>query len=58
MECSTTKAPLEGVFVVFSTPTAVKVTEISPWIHHSQVKPAFLKGECIPDLASPYKITL
>jgi hypothetical protein len=33
-----------GPFVViFSTPSAVKVAEISPWIHYSQVKPASLE---------------
>jgi hypothetical protein len=36
MEYSTVKAPLEGLFVVvLSTPTAVKVEEIIPWMHHS-----------------------
>jgi hypothetical protein len=49
------KAPLERPFVVVSsTPTAVKVAEIVPWIHHSRVKPASLEWECIPDPALPY----
>jgi hypothetical protein len=39
-----------------STPTTVKVAEIIPWIHHSQVKPASLKWECIHDPASLCKI--
>jgi hypothetical protein len=47
-----------GPFVVIlSTPTTIKVAEFAPWIHHSQVKPASLKWECIPDPASPCKIT-
>jgi hypothetical protein len=38
-----------GTFVVILfTYTAVKVAEIAPWIHHSQVKLASLKWECIP----------
>jgi hypothetical protein len=41
----------------FVTPTTVKLAEIIPWIHHSQVKPASLDWECIPDPFSPYKIT-
>jgi hypothetical protein len=41
-----------------STLTAVKVTETAPWIHHSQVKTAFLKWEWIPVPTSPRKITL
>jgi hypothetical protein len=41
-----------------TTPTAVKVAVIAPWFHHSQVKSASLKWECIPNLASPCKITL
>jgi hypothetical protein len=32
-----------------STPTAVKVAEIIPWIHHRQVKPDIFEWECIPD---------
>jgi hypothetical protein len=44
--------------VILSTPTAVKVAEIVPWIHHSWVNPASLKWECIPDPASQCKITL
>jgi hypothetical protein len=48
-----------GPFVVIlPTPTAVKVSEIAPWIHYSRVKPSSLKWECIPNPASPYKITL
>jgi hypothetical protein len=40
-----------GPFVVIlsNTPTAVKIVVIAPWIHHSQVKPASLQWECIPD---------
>jgi hypothetical protein len=34
-----------------------KVAEIAPWIHHSRVKPASLEWECIPDPASPRRIT-
>jgi hypothetical protein len=41
-----------------STPTIVKVAEIALFIHHSQVKPASLEWEYIPDLASPCRITL
>jgi hypothetical protein len=48
-----------GSFVVIlSTPTAVKVAEIVPWIHHSQVKPISFQWECIPDLSLPCKISL
>jgi hypothetical protein len=41
-----------------STPTAVKVAEIAPWIYYSRVKPGSLKLECILDLASPWRIIL
>jgi hypothetical protein len=55
MECSTTKAPLEGhFFVVLSISTSVKVAEIVPWIHHSQMKAASLSRSA----ASLCKITL
>jgi hypothetical protein len=57
-ECSTVKSHWRGYFVVLSTPTTVKVAEIIPWIHHSPVKPASIEWYCIPDPASPYKITL
>jgi hypothetical protein len=40
------------------TPTVVKVVEIAPGFYHSRVKPASLEWECIPDPASPCKITL
>lgn len=41
VECPTPEAPPEGPFtVILSTPTAVKVAEVVPWIHHSSVKPA------------------
>jgi hypothetical protein len=40
-----------------STLTAVKVAETIPWIQYSQVKPASLEWECIPDPVYPYKIT-
>jgi hypothetical protein len=47
-----------GPFVVIlSTPTAVKVAEIAPWIYHRLVKPASLKWGCIPGPASLCKIT-
>jgi hypothetical protein len=39
------------------TPTAVKVAEIAPWIHHSWLKPASLQEKCIPNPASQCKIT-
>jgi hypothetical protein len=55
MECSTAKPYWRSPFViVLSTSTTVKVAEIIPWVHHSQVKTASLKWECIPDLASLY----
>jgi hypothetical protein len=38
--------------VVLSTPTAVKVAEIIPWIHHSQVKSGSLSGSA--SLIQPY----
>jgi hypothetical protein len=41
-----------------STPTAVKVTKVAPWVHHSQVKLASLEWECIPDSDLLCKITL
>jgi hypothetical protein len=44
--------------VILSTPTIVKVAEIAAWIHHSRVKPASLEWDCIPDSASPCRITL
>jgi hypothetical protein len=47
-----------GSFVVFLSIPAVKVAKIAPWIHHSQVKPASPEQECVPDPASPCKITL
>jgi hypothetical protein len=40
-----------------STPIAVKVAEIDPSFYLSQVKPASLEWECIPDPASLCKIT-
>jgi hypothetical protein len=55
-DTSWVKPHWRGPFVVLFTSTAVKVAEIVPWIHHSQVKPASLR-ECIPDPVSPYKIT-
>jgi hypothetical protein len=46
MEYSTAEAPLEGPFChVLSTPNAVKVAEIIPWIPHTQVKIASLDWE-------------
>jgi hypothetical protein len=48
----------DTLVVVLSIPPAVKVAEIAPWIHHSQVKPVSLKWECIPVPNSPCKITL
>jgi hypothetical protein len=58
MECSTIKSHWKGSFtVVLSTPTAVKVPEIIPWIQYSQVKPASLEWECISDSVYPHKIT-
>jgi hypothetical protein len=48
MECSTIISHWKGPIVVLSTPTVVKIVEIIPWIHHSQVKLAFLEWECIP----------
>jgi hypothetical protein len=37
MEYPAAKAYWRGLFVVIlSTPTAVKVVEIAPWIHHSR----------------------
>lgn len=41
-----------------STPTAVKVAEITPWIHHSRLKPAAAEWECVPDSSEPLKATL
>jgi hypothetical protein len=41
-----------------STPTAVKVAEIAPWIHYSQVKTASLNWKSIPDLAASRNFTL
>jgi hypothetical protein len=64
MECPTVKIPLEVLLcyycsiVILSTPTAIKVAEITSWIHESQVKPASLEWECILDPALPCKITL
>jgi hypothetical protein len=53
MESFGLKSHWRGPFVaILSTPTAVKVAEIAPCIHHSQVKPASIEWECIPYLAS------
>jgi hypothetical protein len=41
-----------------SIPTAVKVAEIAPWIHHSQVKLSSLEWENFPVPNSSCKITL
>jgi hypothetical protein len=46
-----------SIFMSSSSPATVKVAEIPPCIHYSQVNPASLKEECIPDLASLCKIT-
>jgi hypothetical protein len=47
-----------GPFDAVLFTTAVKVTEIVPWNHHSQVKPASFEWDCIPDPASPYNSAL
>jgi hypothetical protein len=57
IKCPHIKTPLEMPFCCYLV-YSVKVTEIAPWIHHSWVKPASLEWECIPDPASPCRITL
>lgn len=42
----------------FTTPMAVKVAKITPWIHHSRMKPAAARWNCTSDLSEPLKITL
>jgi hypothetical protein len=57
MEGPTAKTSSERPFCYFVYPSAVKVAETVPCIYHSQVKPASLEWESIPDPASPRKIT-
>jgi hypothetical protein len=45
-------------FAILTTPIAVKVAEIAPCIHYSQVNPVSLEWECIPNPAPPSKIAL
>ncbi|XP_036093311.1 uncharacterized protein LOC107512480 isoform X2 [Rousettus aegyptiacus] len=44
--------------VILSTPTTVKVAEITPRIHHSRHKPTAAEWECVPDSSKPFKATL
>ncbi|VFV42077.1 Hypothetical predicted protein [Lynx pardinus] len=53
------KPPSRGPFtVILSTPSAVKVAEVRPQIHHSRVKPTSRNWECIPDLSTLCKLTI
>lgn len=44
--------------VLLATPTAVKVAEITPWIHHSRLKRAAASWEATTDPVNPCKITI
>lgn len=44
--------------LILSTPTVVKVAELTPWIHHSRLKPAAAEWECVPDSSKSLKATL
>ena len=58
MKCPTSKTLLEGpVTAILSTPTAVKVAKVGPWIHYSRVESASRKWECIPDPSVLCKLT-
>ena len=64
VKCPTPKTPLEGPFsVILSTPTAVKVAEVGPWIHYSRVGPRIhyyysRNSECILNPSMPCKLTI
>ena len=48
--------------IILTTPTALKVSGITPWVHHSRVKKANSEEPTIwrsdPDLVNPLKLTL
>nr|KAF6465875.1 hypothetical protein HJG63_011259 [Rousettus aegyptiacus] len=44
--------------IILSTPTAVKVAKIMPWIHHRRLKPVATNWECISDSTKPLRPTL
>lgn len=44
--------------VILFTLTAVKVAEMTPWIHHSRLKPVAIDWECISDSTEPLRVTL
>uniref|UniRef100_A0A670ILY5 Gag-Pol polyprotein n=1 Tax=Podarcis muralis TaxID=64176 RepID=A0A670ILY5_PODMU len=44
--------------VLLSTPTAVKVAEVTPWIHHSRLKKSEGSWTCKGDPSNPLKLTL
>jgi hypothetical protein len=53
------KPHCRGPFVfILSTPTAVKVAEIAPWMRYSRVRPASPEWKCIPDPVLACMITL
>nr|XP_034967967.1 uncharacterized protein LOC118083565 [Zootoca vivipara] len=44
--------------VLLSTPTAIKVTSITPWVHHTRVKKVVSDWTATPDPQQPLRLTI